>query len=116
MKTKQLICAALAAMSCFAGTAAAQNIDRRGPNVMPAPQQGGNYSNNTNTYDRVETQPRHGTNALHADRPPAPAASSAQDRNGPNSIGDSFGLPAESPGGNGRHSDAIPGCDRCVAI
>jgi len=116
MKTRQLICAVAIAMSSFASTAAAQNIDRRGLNVMPAPQQGGNYPNNTNTYGGAETQPRHSTNALHADRLPAPAESGAQDRSGPNSTGDSFGLPAESRRDNGRHSDMIPGCDRCVAI
>ena len=116
MKTKRLICAAMIAMSCFTGTVAAQNIDRRGPNVMPAPQQNGNYPNNTNTYDRAEAQPRRGANAPHADRSPAPAESAAEDRSGPNSTGDSFGLPAESRRGNDRHSDAIPGCDRCVAI
>ncbi len=144
MKTKQLLLTAMVAMSCFAGAASAQDYDRRGPNVMPAPQGNGNYYNNTNTYDRSEAQSRRCANVMQApesqpqaratpraERSPAAPESAPQlsqggqgaqgtqgneSRSGPNIVGEAAGLPAESPRDNGRRTDAVPGCDKCVAI
>lgn len=77
MKSKRLICTAVMAMSCFTGLAAAQDFDRRGPNVMPAPHGNGNYSNNTNTYNHSAAQERRGPNVMPGSQ------SNAQERTAP---------------------------------
>jgi hypothetical protein len=147
MKNNPRICAMLVAITCLAGTAAAQEFnDRRGPNVMPAPARSvENYPNNTNSYNRNEMPSRRGPNVMqtpesYAQASPAPRANRApgpvehgaqrspgtpdtQDTprargTGPNIEGEAITMPSESPGSgrSGRHGDAIPGCDKCVAI
>jgi hypothetical protein len=139
MKTRQLVSTALVAMACFAGAASAQNLDRRGPNVMPAPNENRNYSDNTNAYDVLDLQSRRAPNVMQApdavaeaNRVPrtrrAPAAETEPqaapgtgEHSGPNIVGDPLpGFPAPAAGGNpGRGGEArspAPGCDKCIAI
>ena len=133
MITRQLICTVLVALSCLAGTARAQDNNRRGPNVMPAPQQNENYSNNTNTYDRGNAQALRGPNTIQAQESSAQARLTprterapvdnttqarpeAAERSGPNIVGEPAGLSAPEDDRSGRRGVTVPGCERCVAI
>ena len=135
MNNKQLMCAMLTTMACLAGTAIAQDaIDRRGPNVMPAPHHGEHYSNNSNTYNGYGPQSRRPPNVMQAPETtpqarvtPRGEHARAQtenqtrvtpgsgDRSGPNIVGEPAGLSAEGDK-NGRRGEATPGCEKCVAI
>ena len=134
MNIKKLVYVTLAASTCFAGAAAAQDFDQRGPNVMPAPRHSNNYSNNLNTYNNTGAQSRNGPNVMQAPEslaqtPRAPRTESAPATQpeeqapqesiargtGPNINGDSTSMPTD-PARNGRRADAVPGCAKCVAI
>jgi hypothetical protein len=139
MKTTQKwMSAGMIAVSCLAGAAAAQDIDRRGPNVMRPPHSNGNYSNNTNTYENGSAQSRRGPNVMQTpeavaeargtprtQRTPAPIDSETQtapgagERGGPNIMGEPQGFSPDAGGSAGRRGEASSPavrCEKCVAI